>query len=254
MFKIPLIYFINMEKSKNRLDHMKKNLNKYGLSYKRINAIDGLNRSEIINYLFDPYIIKLIDHNKSILNGKTRDHRIKEIACILSHLKAIRTAYDDDLEYVIITEDDVNFDDFLKKESEFLNAIQSLPNDWDIVQITSTNQKVIKQLGQKYKRRIDFISRVHHNDYKKWKTDGFWSNGAYLLNRKGMEKIVTNEFKNNRVNLEDTTNIFEADHYIYKHLNAYTLTGIFITLKLFQSTIGEKHMFEAIDSNLFSFF
>jgi GR25 family glycosyltransferase involved in LPS biosynthesis len=254
LYQIPLIYYINLEKSKNRLNHMESSLNRYSLGYKRIDAIDGNNRSQLINYLHDPYIVNMIDHNKTILNGKSRTHRIKEIACILSHLKAIKTAYDHGLKHVIIAEDDINLDRLLNKEVEFFDVLNSLPKDWEIVQLTSTNQKVIKHLGQQYKKGVDFVPRQKYSDYKKWKKEGFWSNGAYLLNREGMRKIVEEEFKDNVVDLIDESNIYEADNYIYKHLKSYTLTGVFITLKIFSSTIGEKHMFEAMDSNFFGLF
>jgi GR25 family glycosyltransferase involved in LPS biosynthesis len=97
------IYFINLEKSKDRFHKMNNQCNKYSLPCNRIIAVDGksFHKNDYIKYIKRP---------------KMKDN---SIACFLSHIKALQTFIDSYKSYAIILEDDVDINpqllDYLKK-------------------------------------------------------------------------------------------------------------------------------------------
>ena len=82
------VYWINLETSKNRKNHMITELNKLNIKHFRINAIDGK---------------KLTDFD---ISPKTmKNNTLGEIGCALSHLKAIKTSFNnnDSMKKKIVT-------------------------------------------------------------------------------------------------------------------------------------------------------
>jgi len=85
------IYYINLNRSTDRNTMLLNTFKEYGITnYKRVEAIDGT-----LENFKDKY---------------TSECSNKEIACSLSHIKAIENAYNDNCNYAIIMEDDCNFE------------------------------------------------------------------------------------------------------------------------------------------------
>lgn len=102
-------YVINLERRKDRLEHITKEMRKINVNFNRFNAIDGKKLSNI----------KLPDINKSI------------IATVRSHSGVIKDAIKNKYQKIAIFEDDVIFcDDFDKR---FKYYLENIPNDWDIM-------------------------------------------------------------------------------------------------------------------------
>ena len=85
------IYYINLEKSTERNDNMIAQLKNY--NYTRFPAIDTN------HIIFKKY--NDLDKSKYIYDSR-------KLACLLSHLYAIKKAYDNNLKNIIIFEDDVD--------------------------------------------------------------------------------------------------------------------------------------------------
>lgn len=114
---VPIVYFINLPGSYERLIKMKDGLTRKCFAYKRVEAIK---------------------------------HEKPHIGCCLSHIKAIYTAFIDGNEEAIIMEDDV---DLSKDLSIFKNFIENerfkIDKDWDVIQLHYTEPTLIKALNSR---------------------------------------------------------------------------------------------------------
>ena len=166
-------YYINLDRSIDRREKLEEEFIKYGMkNYTRIKAIDkddltGLKNGEM-------------DGVKYIIQYKMRPH---EIAITLSHLIAIKRSYDNGDDQSIIFEDDINFSLYPLWKKSFTSMVKSLPKNAEIFQMAS-NRK-IDNIG------FNIIKRP--NDLQ---THG--CSEAYLINRKGMKKIIDNFFIGNQ--------------------------------------------------------
>ena len=89
------VYWINLDRSTDRKEILEKTLIECNINNTRISAIDGkkINREDFQEkYNFATTV------------------SLNEMACAMSHYKAIQTAYDNNDEYAIIMEDDCNFE------------------------------------------------------------------------------------------------------------------------------------------------
>jgi len=175
------IYYINLKRSVARNEKMIETFNKYNIkNYIRIEAVDGtiLDLTTILNY------------NKNITKY--------EVACSLSHIKAIDKAYNDNCDYAIIMEDDCNFEYLKYKKIPIIDLFNEI-SDCELLQLAiicrqDHNLNIVKTMD-KYKK-----------GYRN-------STAAYIINKKGMEKII-NYYKNNK-------QIEAADYYLYNGINSY---------------------------------
>lgn len=105
-------YVINLERRKDRMEHMINELKKIDVSYRIFNAIDGL---------------KIKDRDNIISNP--------EVATIKSHMGVIKDAIYNEYDKIAIFEDDIIFcDDFDKRLKYY---IENIPKDWDIMYLGS---------------------------------------------------------------------------------------------------------------------
>lgn len=169
------VYYINLDRSPQRKKFMEDQFNRYNITnYKRITGVDGK---------------QLKNTFKDNINGTTFANNYpeltkNEVGCLLSHLKAIKTAYDNNLDQVLILEDDSSLDLMFFWEDKLTSLLNKLNKpDWEIFQLYTGNcinfnsKKCSLQTGEK----------------------DCWGCVAYLINRKGMEKII-NFIKTNNQN------------------------------------------------------
>lgn len=139
---------------------------------------------------------------------------MSELAIIASHLDAIQKVHQAGHQYAVIMEDDVR--------SRYVfdaNAlISSAPADWEILQLHVSNGPVVLQLGEMYLR--------HAMLWHEWEPTCF-SAGAYLISRKGAERILS-QYRPTGKNI-DLTGVYSfgklvADHLLYRRVCCYTAT------------------------------
>ena len=191
MFNNINIYWINLERAQHRKEKMLNLFQEHNLTHKRIEAIDGLKINE--NEIKSQYKV----------NEKMN---VFEIACALTHLKAIQDAYDNNLENVLIFEDDVNFE-YLKYQTipieELLKKLIELKGE--CLQLAMINQrKIIPSLIKNKNRLIKFNS------------DGAQ---AYLLTRQGMKTVLDNFHTQKYLEV--------SEHMIFKVANNYVVKPYF---------------------------
>ena len=101
-------YVINLERRKDRLEHIKKEFDKIDLDYKVFVAIDGMKLD-----------LDISDVNKGI------------IGAIRSHTGVVKDAIKNNYQIIAVFEDDIIFcDDFDERLKYYLDNV---PNDWDIL-------------------------------------------------------------------------------------------------------------------------
>jgi GR25 family glycosyltransferase involved in LPS biosynthesis len=178
------IFWINMEKSIDRrqaMESMFASIAKWGdfISPVRILAIDT---NEIVAMIGEQRLsfegtVKLVPRDDEPVHMKhnRNEYIYEEAACMLSHLTAILQAYNNGHDEVLIMEDDQVL------TTEFLlnwRAYASLaPPDWAALQWTTSREPLLKQ------------GRNLHDPWISWQPDHY-STGTYMLNRKGMLRII----------------------------------------------------------------
>lgn len=188
--KIPILY-INLDDNSKRRNFIEEQFKKYRITnYQRISGILG----------------KKYNITGDILQDGTRfvnEYPISnsELGCTLSHLIAIRTAYTSGYQQSMIIEDDACFNLMPFWNDDLSNLVEKIPDDWDIIQLYHPN------ISNKYTRNFQ--------------------NGtvAYLINRKGMEKILNLFYNDNTFYLtaDKSQSPGVADDLIYRNVNTYCI-------------------------------
>lgn len=203
------MYYINMDKSIERksrfLDRMQK-FNNYNII--RIKAITP---EDLHNYKINiPWYCNVM-HNK-------------EKACLLSHIKAIQTSYNNNDNYSLIVEDDL----IINKNINWEYFISVLPDDWEIIQLYYFKLPFSNNSQFKTLQKNNFLIKTENI---------LLSAAAYLINRKGMEKILKN-INNNEINLLNHNKHCLSDYVIYNNINRYILTYPIIKTEELDSTLN----------------
>jgi GR25 family glycosyltransferase involved in LPS biosynthesis len=195
----------------------------------RLNQYPNLNPIRISaitpNYLTN---YKFIFNNESEYNSISD----KEWSCLISHFKALHTAYHNNDEYIIIAEDDL----IILNNINFNKLIKTAPNEWDILQTHHYKQSAIE----------DYINSSHI-----WQKEStfIFSTAMYIINRLAIEKIFKRfmpEYKQPWENIKilnfKSSNKFVADYLLYNNLNRYILTQPLFMTECVESTIHPDHI------------
>lgn len=156
-------YYINLERSKDRKNNMEKIIKEYDIkNIKRIDAFDGKKLNK------DDYMANF----NNIKNN--------ELAISMSHLKAIKTAYDEGHNKAIIMEDDAEFCLVPYWGKKFKDIINDIPIDCDILLLANNGTK-------------DKIKIISHKEVKT-RISGV----CYLITLNGMKKLINEHIKDNK--------------------------------------------------------
>ncbi|HLB34656.1 MAG: hypothetical protein A3F67_02805 [Verrucomicrobia bacterium RIFCSPHIGHO2_12_FULL_41_10] len=159
-------YIINLDRAPERWAHMKQSFETTKIEPCRVSAVDGKELSLPCND-FD-------ERRFHLFHGRATN--IYEVACYLSHIKAMNTFLETQEEYGLICEDDV----FLKPDFELLleEAIKA-SSSWNILRLTGLHPGkplVVKKLTDAYELTVQ-MGRLK-------------GAGAYLIDRKAAQVLV----------------------------------------------------------------
>lgn len=203
MFENIPIFWINLNDSLDRCNKIKTQLNNYNNNY-RIEAIDGRNK---INF-FNNYNIKYTDEY---------NYTASVLAVSCSHIKAIKQGYDCGYEMICVFEDDVDFELIPHYPHTLKEIISIAPNDWEIIQLYH-NDKLINDLNF-YK----------NNGLMVFKPAKYYSGTCYLINKKGMAKILKEVVEVININTYNfLINGIEPEKVLFSILNYYVLNFPFL--------------------------
>ena len=151
--KIP-VYYINTDTAKTRRDKMELKLKHNEPLNKRVRAIV-------------PNDICQFDVKK----GRCTNDGVT-MCCLLSHIKAVFTAYHNNAPFALFLEDDAEIERWPVWHSLFKTA----PRDWEMLRFFVTT---------------DDAPRIYASDAL-WRRHeyGWWGAVAHVINRKGMKKIL----------------------------------------------------------------
>ena len=172
------IYWVNMDSNLERRNDMEKHLKSVSIPQTRIVATDvafvknewnNIQHKGIVAYDPAPYTNTWKEH--------VYRHRYMyvEFAVTISHLRAIQRAWEDGCEYALILEDDARVSKNFKRE--WYSYIHKAPDDWHMINFYTTNAQAVLHLNS---IRDPFVH------WKAW----YWGASAYMLNRKGMARIL----------------------------------------------------------------
>ena len=218
LFTYP-VYWINLETNNNRKNYMVEELNKLNIKNFRVDAIDG-KHIEYQEYYWN--------HPSGFnISTKTTEHNtLGEIGCALSHIKAIKTSFNNNDSISIIMEDDISFKLHKYWSKTLEDVVNNAPKDWDIIQLNTSNADELWKMSQN-----------KPSVYLKWKKE-YFSCLAYIINLKGMQKVLS---KYDSKNID--TDTFVSDKIIYKDCNTYTLSKpLFLFEEKFKSTLQEDRV------------
>jgi len=159
-------FLINLDRAPERRTRMAFLLNRLGLDFERVSAVDGA-KLRLPSMSFD-------ERGYSLRHGRRPNPY--EIGCFLSHVDCARRLLASRGEYALILEDDLNFDpNFVTVLAEVL----ANRDKWDIVRLSTVN------VGKKY--RVQRLTHQHSLAISLTREKG---SGAYLINRRAAEWIT----------------------------------------------------------------
>jgi GR25 family glycosyltransferase involved in LPS biosynthesis len=193
---VDTIYWINLERSTDRKAKMELIFSDkvfYGKNIQRINAIDG--KSDAV---YDKLVLK----NKK--NTKL------EYACLLSHLKAIRTFSETFYGTALIFEDDITLEFKKYWRKSIRDIIANAPEDWEIIQLCYNTTSTLKE---------DYTL----NNYQRNRYGSIACIAAYIINNNAAKKLMNEIYDpvTEKYKLIDY-HTHEADHYLFKCMKTYT--------------------------------
>jgi len=140
-----------------------------GLEAKIIPAVDGRNAMPTL------CADEQLDQRQALRNRRA-PLTSSEVGCYLSHLRAIRKAYEMQLRHIAIFEDDVVAEDHL---ADLFKAIESLDNNAHLVRLMSLKRR---------KRKVTSQLTDHYQLIRPIR--GALGTQGYVLNREGMRRIL----------------------------------------------------------------
>ena len=208
---LPIVW-INLNRAERRRTIMQKKLDNLNNKIFRIEGVDGK-------------LLKMEDIKKKYnVNDKLS---IYEVACALSHLKAVKFAYEKNFQRVIILEDDATFEYFKYHRLDINSLFTEIAGKGgECVQLANiTQRKILNRLiasGGLYWRRNEPGAQ------------------AYILNRNGMKKVIDNFSKTNTILL--------SEHMVFRTANTY-VTRPYFSYPFLRDEKGDKVNISFIRAN-----
>lgn len=207
--KISKVFVINLIKRPERLAFFSSTYN-LKIPFEIFNAIDGktLHLPTLIsNKIIGETGLKSIENKKRIYHYELTN--INAVGCYLSHYYLWKQILNTKGNNFLIFEDDTIFNSISLYDIN--RRLSKIPNDWDIYLLSSPTL-VYKKTNIK----------VHR----------FFCTNAYIINKKGIDKILNNCFPINQQLdslLSDLASDNKLNIYIHDNLNYYRQSRDFIT-------------------------
>lgn len=194
------LLLINLAKDEDRLAASRKRFAELGLSFERLEGVNGREMSEAD---FQAFIAP------RPRDGKYQWTRGK-VGCFLSHSRAWQICAEGEDDYVAIFEDDLHISDEMPY---FLLNHDWLPDDFDIIRMESPTNRIKTARATVQEHRGRNIFRVQSTS---------WCAGSYILSKRGAQKLlgVPEQFHHN----PDRFMFCYEDSVIASKLNTYQVS------------------------------
>ncbi|MDQ2719738.1 MAG: glycosyltransferase family 25 protein [Bacteroidota bacterium] len=175
------IYIINLKRSTERRSEMIRKLDILGLEYEFFEAIDGKNlpQETLDKIKAQPYSFK---------KAFNREMTAGEIGCAMSHLNLYQKIIRDEIEYALILEDDIDFDEQLQLIVSNIKTREVLKNKFDLVLLGYSAN------GIDYRKAADasWFGERKMSDHISFRipTVWYWSTIGYLISDSAAKKLL----------------------------------------------------------------
>ena len=214
------VYYINMDRSVDRRKFMENQFKLLNINSPiRIQGVPG---DSLDNILFGAYgdISYAIEYTNLSPS---------EVGCTLSHLQAIKTAYENNEHVALILEDDASLSLVPFWDGKLSDIIANAPIDWEIIQLFCMHPPTI----------VKSSFTLHDID------NPCHSTTAYLINRKGMDRMLSaTKGPNPRFHIrKEHAPAGTSDQFVYALARTYILhKSLFVPLNhTLTSTIHTEH-------------
>ena len=134
------VFVINLARSTERLAAITAQLDAIGVAFERIDAIEGKTLSDDAVEQVSPSHVVRKTYHRALSKA--------EIACSLSHRKAWQRIIDDNLDFAVVLEDDV---ELLDNFPEVLNLLAQLPHtSWDFIKLYALRRGGGKNIARRF--------------------------------------------------------------------------------------------------------
>jgi GR25 family glycosyltransferase involved in LPS biosynthesis len=220
-----------MDKDVDRREYMESQLPNHFEQYHRIPGFNGK---------------KIKDKYHDTIDGvefynEFENNSLSEIGCTLSHLLAIKTAYENGDEIACIMEDDVYMNLLNIKDESLDEFIKNIHIEWEILKLFHLDSTGLNK---------EFIPIKKHNFHLF--NDDSNSTVCYLINRKGMEKILSIMGHNPFYLMKYMGATCVADYILYNQVKTYDIEPSLVTINntKLDSTIHTDHTSNHIEMSL----
>uniref|UniRef100_A0A6C0DQD6 Glycosyl transferase family 25 domain-containing protein n=1 Tax=viral metagenome TaxID=1070528 RepID=A0A6C0DQD6_9ZZZZ len=212
-----VIYWINLDKSKDRCKYMKTVLKDpvfENIPTHRVSAFD----SEKHDYVDRLILTTVPPHMKPSAYG-----------CLISHLDAIYRFSKSKYDYAIIFEDDISLE-FKKYWNKSLKEIvNDCPTDWEII-----------QLG--YGLNNNDPTAFPKKEYTPMKIGNYSQTLSYIISKEGAQRLMNDIYMDGKYKIYDNI-CQEADNFLFNTLRTYTYRIPYFTNNTdFVSTIHNEQV------------
>jgi GR25 family glycosyltransferase involved in LPS biosynthesis len=192
---IDIIYWINLDRSKDRRVLMENILKNIKVENKRISASDG----------------KLIPNIQSnFVTSTPKNQSVGVYGCLLSHLRSIKEFWGSNKNIGLVLEDDIGLDFMPFWNKDIKTIISQAPLNWDIIMLNYT----------------DTNPNNHRYLFNRWNSS-ICSTMAYIINKRGAQKIMS-LYKNGKWFIPIKDHV--ADVVIYNSCNTYVYRYPYFTI------------------------
>jgi GR25 family glycosyltransferase involved in LPS biosynthesis len=212
---VDCIYWINLDRAKERKKYMEKVLSDEvfnGIPTQRISAFDAKKGNIHKKFVLTPDIAS---RNNFVTP--------QEYSCLYSHLEAIRAFSNTDQETALIFEDDLSLEYKKYWTKSIQQVMDDAPKDWEVIKLCMRG--LASKVFNVYTPWVP--TQVEKKKTKCGLTNGWtadWSAVAYLIRKKGAEKLMKNLYHVHKYVLDNTlfhvseTIIFQGlKTYVYKY-------------------------------------
>lgn len=208
------IAWINLDRAKDRFVYITKLFNGLNVKNTRIVAVDGKN--ENVREMIKPNETSITDY---------------EIACTLSHIKALSFLNNLDGEYFLVCEDDIKLDNIYLINENIETIIKNAP-DFEILLIYKNSLYKFQNNYEYYK---DLNKSTNFDEH-------IYGTCCYIITKTGLSKILKKmHFTNNKFIINDS-NIKPADYYLYENIKTCIYKYNFIDTLNETSLIHIEHL------------
>lgn len=221
---IDKIFYLNMKKSKERNNNMIRKLNKTGVKYQRVEAIDTSFYNYRDNVSFSDFKFNVM--YKSIIKQKKMTKG--EIGCLLSHFYTFHLLKKEKGNYFLILEDDASFNNIQHFKKNLKTIIKKSPK-FDILVLYKTCNE---ELESEYSSRFELLKN------KKYVAGTV----AYIISKEGIKNI--NKFfyfYKNKFVFRINKRFQPIDILLYSLVKTYFYKFNFISSELNSSTIHKEN-------------